>query len=210
MSMLVFVDESGDSGMKGKRGTSPLFVIAAVIFEEDEEAEACDSIIEETKRKLFKNPATEFHFSKCSDDYRQRFFEAVASSQFFYLAFVLNKEKIWGPGFQDKSSFYKYTASLLFENAKPHLKAASVTIDRCGNREFRQQLDRYLKRKINTHREIIRKVKCESSNSNNLLQLADMICGAVARSFREDKEHPNRFRKIIGLRELNVQVWPRV
>lgn len=207
--MLVFVDESGDAGMKGKQGTSQLFVITAVIFEENEEAEECDRIIEETKKKMFKNTAAEFHFSKCSDDLRQRFFEAVAGSQFFYLSFVLNKQKIWGPGFQDKSSFYKYTASLLFENAKPHLKGASVTIDRCGNREFRQQLERYLKRKINTHHEVIRKVKSEPSNSNNLLQLADMICGAVARSFREDKEDPNRFRKIIGLRELSIQVWPR-
>jgi hypothetical protein len=207
--MLVFVDESGDAGMKGKPGTSALFVISAVIFEENEEAEECDRVIEKTKIKLFGSPNTEFHFSKCSDEFRQSFFEAVASSQFFYLSFVLNKEKIWGPGFQDKSSFYKYTASLLFENAKPHLKQASVTIDRCGNREFRQQLERYLKRKINTHQEVIRKVKSEPSDSNNLLQLADMICGAVARSYRTDKVDPNQFRKIIGLRELNVQVWPR-
>lgn len=207
--MLVFVDESGDPGMKGKQGTSPHFVITAVIFEENEEAEECDRLIEQAKRKLFKNPAAEFHFSKCSDEFRQCFFEAVATSQFFYLSFVLNKKKVWGPGFQDKTSFYKYVASLLFENAKPHLRDASVTIDRCGNRDFRQQLERYLKRKINTHNRLIRKVKSEPSNSNNLLQLADMICGAVARSFREDKEDPNQFRRMIGLRELHTQVWPK-
>ncbi len=34
--MLVFVDESGDSGMKGKEGSSALFVITAVLFEENE------------------------------------------------------------------------------------------------------------------------------------------------------------------------------
>lgn len=79
--------------MKGKRGTSPFFVITAVIFEENEEAEECDRIIEETKRRLFKNTTTEFHFSNCSDEFRQSFFEAIASSQFFYLSFVLNKQK---------------------------------------------------------------------------------------------------------------------
>jgi len=40
--MLVFVDESGDCGIKGKAGSSQLFVIAAVIFEENLSAEACD------------------------------------------------------------------------------------------------------------------------------------------------------------------------
>jgi hypothetical protein len=43
--MLVFVDESGDSGMKGKDGSSAFFVINAVLFEENESAEECDRAI---------------------------------------------------------------------------------------------------------------------------------------------------------------------
>ncbi len=40
--MLVFIDESGDTGLKIDKGSSKYFVIALVIFEDHEEAIACD------------------------------------------------------------------------------------------------------------------------------------------------------------------------
>jgi len=207
--MLVFVDESGDCGMKRKDGTSAFFVITAVTFEDNGDAEACDAKISELRTKCFQQKNSEFHFTKCCDAYREEFLRGVAPFDFFYMSFALNKAKLYGPGFNYKDSFYKYTAKLLFENAKPYLRDASVLIDKSGNREFRKQLEKYLKSRINTDREIIRKVKTEVSHSNNLLQLADMICGSVARSFKTDKLDRFRFRKIVAHRELEVQMWPR-
>jgi hypothetical protein len=207
--MLVFVDESGDSGMKGKQGSSLYFVVTAVLFEENEAAEACDVCIDQLRGELYLHPRAEFHFNKCSDAHREKFFRAVAPMDFFYLSLVLNKAKLWGPGFNYKEPFYKYATRLLFENAKPQLSRASVTIDQSGDRDFTRELSGYLKRRINTHGEVIRKVKSEHSHSNNLLQLADMICGAVGRSYRTDKSRPRVFRNMIGHRELSVQLWPK-
>jgi hypothetical protein len=209
--MLVFVDESGDPGMKGKAGSSAYFIISAVIFEENDAAEDCDAQIEALREQLFKGAHREFHFNKLSDRFREDFFRTIAPHDFFHISFALNKAKLYGPGFQYKDSFYKYTANLLFENAKPYLRDASVVIDRSGNREFRQQLEKYLKRKINTDGQIIRKVKSEPSHSNNLIQMADMVCGAIGRSFKEGTvEDRVRFRKMIGHRELDVQLWPKL
>lgn len=208
--MLVFVDESGDPGIKGKQGSSRFFIVTAVLFEEEEEAMACDNRIGEIRTELRMHPGAEFHFNKCCDAHRMHFLHGVANMQFFYLSFVLNKSELTGPGFAYKESLYKYATRLLFENAKGRLTRASITIDKSGNREFNQQLQSYLKRKLNTDAEIIRKVKCEASHSNNLLQLADMVCGAVARSFNREKNNARVFRKAIGHRELEVQVWPRV
>ena len=207
--MLVFVDESGDPGMRQKRGSSALFIIAAVIFVENEDAEACDLRIDELRRQCFGNSTTEFKFNKCCRAYRLSFLQGIAGKEFLYLAFVLNKDKLYGPGFREKDSFYKFTSKLLFENAKPFLSEASVTIDGSGNREFRRQLQSYLKRKINTDSETIRKVKIEASHGNNLLQLADMVCGAVARSFRDGKADRFHYRKVIGGKELKVIFWPK-
>lgn len=208
--MLVFIDESGDSGIKGKTGSSEFFVIVAVIFEDNEDAECCDARIEKLKHECFKHQNAEFHFSKCNQEMRCRFFSAVAGCDFFYLAFVLNKAKLWGPGFAYKDSFYKYTAKLLFENAKPYLTDATLILDRTGNRDFRTQLEKYLKNKINQKNEVakIRRLKTEASHSNNLIQLADMVCGAVARSFKQ-KDDASEYRKMLGARELSVQVWPK-
>ena len=39
--MLVFVDESGDAGMKLDEGSSEFFVVTAVLFEENDAANDC-------------------------------------------------------------------------------------------------------------------------------------------------------------------------
>ena len=52
---------------------------------------------------------------------------------------------------------------------------------------------------------VVKKVKTARSAGNNLLQLADMVSGAVWRSFKhQDVSH----RQLIAHRELRVQVWP--
>ena len=44
--MLVFIDESGDSGLKINNGSSRYFAVSLVIFADDNEANACDKKIE--------------------------------------------------------------------------------------------------------------------------------------------------------------------
>lgn len=62
--MLVFIDESGDTGLKIKKGSSRYFVIALVSFEENEEAIACDQRIGFLKRELKLPERFEFKFGK--------------------------------------------------------------------------------------------------------------------------------------------------
>ena len=206
--MLVFIDESGDTGLKIKQGSSRYFVIALVSFEEDEEAIACDQRIQLLKREL-KLPADfEFKFSKLRKDIRIKFFEAVLPYVFFYYGIVINKDpsKLYGDGFKIKESFYKYTCSLVFENAKPHLKEATIIIDGSGSREFKKQFSTYLRKKVGTS--VIKKIKIQSSHNNNLIQLADMIAGAINRSFSQ-KGDKDIYRKIIKSKEIYVQIWPK-
>ncbi|HXH50166.1 MAG TPA: DUF3800 domain-containing protein [Terriglobia bacterium] len=208
--MLIFLDESGDCGMKDRQGSSKYFVVTTVLFEENDAASACDIHIGEMRAALRLHEDYEFHFNRCSDFIREQFLKGVIDQDFFYSAVVLNKAKLWGEGFKDKNSFYKYTTRLVFENIKEHLQRATVVIDRCGERRFRDSIGSYLRRKINDgNPELIKKVKMEPSHSNNLLQLVDMVSGAIFRSFRHDKKNRRFFRKIISSRELRVQVWPR-
>ena len=142
--MLVFIDESGDTGLKVNRGSSRYFVIGLISFEENDEALACDQRIELLKRELKLPKGSEFKFGKLRKEQRIKFFEAVLPYSFFYFAIVLNKDtnKLYGEGFAIKESFYKYTCSLVFENAKPYLKNATVIIDGSGSREFKRGVSR--------------------------------------------------------------------
>ena len=205
--MLVFIDESGDCGMKNRPGTSAFFIVTAVLFEDHEDAEACDERIIALRRELKVAEQYEFKFSWCSSRIRECFLRATAQFDYFYSSMVINKAGLWGEGFKYKEPFYKYTTKLVFENCKPRLQDAKVVIDKCGDREFREQLSKYLKSRINSKGfQYIRKVTMEASHANNLLQLADMVCGAVARCY-SNKKGATSYRKIIAHRELGVQVW---
>lgn len=209
--MLVFIDESGDPGRK--KGSSPYFTIALVAFEENDEANACDQRIELLRRELNK-PGMEFHFKHNSEKIRTAFLDAVSPYSFFYYGIVINKDpsKLTGPGFADKHSFYKYACRLVFENAKEKLTDAIVVIDRSGSLEFKQQLEKYLRAKIGINgnrRQLIRKIKMQRSSSNNLLQLADYIAGAINRSVQGKRKRSDEYRKRIAHREIYVQIWPK-
>jgi len=207
--MLVFLDESGDPGMSGRRNTSPVFVITAVVFTDPDQAERCAQAICELRRELRLSERFEFHFNKCSDRFRAAFLERVAGYGFYNHSFVVNKDKLLGDGFRQKSSFYKFVCGMVAENLKPHLKNASLTFDKCGDRLFKSQLSKYLKNRINTEEHCaIRKIKFEESHTNQLLQLADMVCGAVARSRKSGEVNAGRFRAIIKSREWKLRVWP--
>src|SRR4051794_33931491 len=89
--MLVFIDESGDPGFKFDQGSSRFFTVALVVFEESEEAVACDNRIELLHREV--QWTGEFHFKRNPDHVREAFLRAVAPYNFFYYGVVINKER---------------------------------------------------------------------------------------------------------------------
>lgn len=208
--MLVFIDESGDPGLNIELGSSPYFAVSLVVFEDDDEAVACDKRIDLLRREIGWKIDSEFHFRRNSDRVREAFLKAVQPYSFFYYGIVINKAKLYGEGFKNKESFYKYACRLVFENAKEKLHDATVIIDRSGSNDFRNQLSSYLKRHMNDDQiRLIKKVKMQNSTSNNLLQLADYVASVINRSVQHQKNNADGFRKIIAHREIFVQVWPK-
>ncbi len=206
--MLAFIDESGDAGMKLDSGSSPYFCILAAIFKDDFSADACDRAIDLLRRETGKPSSYEFHFSRCPTSMRQSFLRCVAHEQFSYHAFVLDKAKLFAPRFKNSKDLYEFAVSIVCENASDILKNAKVVIDRNGNREFLQRLQSTLKARLNGDGlRVVRKVVMQDSKANNLVQLADMACGAVAHSITAGD---HRFRELIRRSaEQRVQIWPK-
>jgi hypothetical protein len=208
--MLCFVDESGDTGLKVGQGSSPLFTVTLVLFSDNDDATACDQRITLLRRELAIPADFEFHFSETPKKIKEAFFKAVVPYNFFYLAITINKAALYGEGFKFKNSFYKYACNLVFENAKAHLDNSIVVFDGSGSRQFKRQLETYLKKKINEgDSSRIKKVRVQDSSKNNLIQLADMVCGTISQSIKHTKAGSGEYRKMISHREVFCQVWPQ-
>jgi len=209
--MLVFIDESGDTGRKISQGSSKYFVVSLVLFEDNDEALACDQRIELLKRELGKNTCFEFHFQDNSEKIRQKFLESIVPYSFTYFSVVIDKnpKKLIGEGFNVKESFYKYACNMVFSNAKPYLDNATVILDKLGSPTFQRKLKKYLSVKTNSSdRKIIKKLKQQNLRSNNLLQLADYVSGTINLKYQRKKNWQSYY-KFLSSKEMWVQKWPK-
>jgi hypothetical protein len=205
--MLVLIDESGDCGLKFGNGSSELFVCVAVVFSDAFSADACERAINGLRFKLHKPTGFEFHFSECSNRVREAFFKTVNHETFRYAGFVVDKRKLYGERFRDPKQVYEFSVGIVCEQVKPLLHNSKIILDKSGDRAFKLRLEKTLKRQMTNLDGScnIRKVTMEHSHSNSLVQLADMVCGALARSCATSDD---RFRDLIRGREKFVQTWP--
>ncbi len=200
--MLVFIDESGDAGFKLEAGSSPVFVAAMVIFDTSEDAARTQAIIEESEARKHHKP--EFKFNRCSDNVRDLFFRTVCRCPFLVRAIVVRKQRIWSPRLMaDKDRFYEYFIKAMMTYSNGRLRDARVVIDGSGDREFRQDLNAALRRRLG--RGIVRHIRFKDSKGDVLVQLADMCAGAIARSYRPTRSDKDRWRA--ALRPRIDDVW---
>jgi len=200
--MLVFVDESGDAGFKLQTGSSDFFVMALVIFDDNLEAEKTSLAIKELRRKLKLKDKFEFKFNKTNKKFRKTFFNGVKSFKFKVRAIVVKKELIHSQGLRNnKEKFYNYVSMQLLKQSLKSIRNAKLKFDKRGERALRDQLRVYLSNRLdNKHNQIFTDLKFVDSRQNTLIQLADMVSGAIFSDFtKKDSEYLGmlkRFRRI--------------
>ena len=211
--MLTFVDESGDPGLKFDKGSSSKFVITAVHFRDPLEAERCSQAIDELRLGLKLSPHKEFHFANDKPTLKSEFLRRVVQFDFVYCAYVLDKRLLTDPNFKRKDHLYKHAVQMAFESMEALWVDTTIIFDRCGGREFTQELKNYIRKQFKERQQEdgrvrIKEIKSAESHKDNLLQLADMACGAVNRSYLS-KDDAWSYRNIIRKKEHQVQIWPQ-
>ena len=78
-----------------------------------------------------------------------------------------------------------------------------MIIDESGDRQFRYDLKRYLRQ--NSPKGAIRDGRLKKSHKDSLLQLADICVGAIARSYRTDRNNHRRWRDMVA--EKIDDIW---
>lgn len=206
--MLVFVDESGDTGLKFNQGSSTYFAVTLVIFADAEEAERVRQRLDILRTELRLPLAYEFHFYRNNVDIRRAFFRAVRGYDFRFFTLVVDKRKLSGGDLQSRASFYRAICGVAFDGAKHLLHEANVKFDEGGEKLARNELASFLKQRLNaTGVQHIKKIKTQDSKVSNLIQMADMVCGAVYRSYHNEADAAE-YRNMIKHREDSVLLWP--
>ncbi len=208
--MRVFVDESGDTGFKFEKQSSRYFAVAMVIFEnEEKEAKASQRI--DMLRQELQSPNIEFHFAKNKDATRKAFFTAAKDMDFTAFIFVADKTRLSQSDFKDRDTFYKSICGSAFERAKYLMRNADVLFDESGGEKFKKELGSYLRKRVNSDAKNIKNVGTEksagTSQSSSLIQLADMVCGAVYRSL-QGGDDAEVYQKMIKHKLDAVIFWP--
>ena len=189
-----------------------MFAIAAVHFESSQEAERFNQAIDDLRKELKLSPHKEFHFSNDKPTLKIAFLQCAAQFDFVYGAFVLDKTLLTDPSFKQQNYLYKFAVQKAFESLEGLWNNTTIVFDRCGGHEFTKVLKnhiRLLSREWSSGdgRVRIKDVKSAQAHKSNLLQLADMTCGAVFRSY-SSKNDALEFRDIIRNKEHCVQIWP--
>lgn len=200
--MLIFIDESGDPGFKLGRGSSSHFVVSMVIFDEDEHAQSTAETIKQALADLKIKP--EFKFNKSRNVIRDAFFEKVKSCKFRVRALVVDKEKIYSKNLrEDDEKFYNYFVRLLIDFKELKLNNVSIKIDGSGDREFKKELHRYLRSQVKSDFKL--KIELVDSHKNHLIQLADMVAGAIAKSYpNQERQANSSWKQAMGKKIENI------
>jgi len=199
--LLVLIDESGDAGFKTHRASSPVFSLVMVIFRETKEAERASAAIKALQDEHCIFP--EFKFSGTQNRVKDAFFQAVTPFDFTVRAVVVQKDRIRSPHLKTHTErFYSFFMRNMMSHDGGILKGARVKIDGSGSRKFKKEMVSYLRR--HTADGALGRVTFERSHSDHLIQLADMVSGAVHRSYHPDKANHDRWRQMLESKVENV------
>lgn len=186
--MLIFVDDSGDPGFQLLKGSSAIFVIALVIFDDNLVAEETAVALKKLRRELGFPDTVEFKFHKSRKEVKKRFLEKCSKFNFRIRAIVVKKENINKSNYLriNTGSFFNYIVAQVLKNNQGTIKRAKLRFDKRGERRIRDKLRVYLSHELdNKKKNIFTELKFVDSKGNILIQLADMISGCIASYYKK-------------------------
>jgi hypothetical protein len=186
---IAFIDESGDPGFDFAKGASEHFVMAMVGFETKEHTNTAIGVMENLKSRF--RVKEEFKFSGSTAFLRQSFFETIARLDFTVSATVVHKKLLSVP----IPNFYKYTLRCLLDASQ--VQEANIILDGKNSKNLTNKLKSYLKKECLYP---IQQLRLKDSRKDSLLQLADMVAGAIMRTYsRQDATYFDLIRPKIKI-----------
>ena len=180
---LIFIDDSGCTGFKFGRGSTDYFGIAAVFFDDDLDAEETALKIKRLRRSLGWHDLHEFKFRKTSKELTKQFFNAVQPCTFRVVTALIDKRTVTDIKMTKNPRLFYYNVILQTIRAGGNLDKVNIYIDGEAGRKYSQKVKTYIRQ--NLPKNAVNKVSFKDSNTDSLVQLADMIVGALLHTTEE-------------------------
>lgn len=174
-------------------------MICSVIFDDDLEAEKTAIAIKELRRDLGFSDKVEFKFNGSRKKIKEAFLNIVNKCDFRIRVLIVDKKFIRSDELKNsKDSFYSYFIKTLLKHNNDTIINASIKIDGSGDRTFRRSFLTYLRLQLNCkQRKTMKQCRLVNSKNNVLIQLADMLAGAIRRSYDVTKSDHLLYKEII-------------
>jgi hypothetical protein len=179
--MMIFIDESGDTGFK--TGSSVYFILVAVIFDRLESANLSAEII---RSEIIKNYKVnfEFHFSSNQNSTRIRFLELIQNLDFKWTYVIIDKSKISQFNTRNNDYITQKIAFDLCQKIEKYLGNSKIIFDKKDSKNYYTKLAKYLKSEFNSNNTLIKKIAYSDSHKEVLLQIADYCVGIVNQTIK--------------------------
>lgn len=193
-------DESGDVSFNFGKGASRYFVMAVIATTQPENIR---QVLADVKKEFNLSPSYEFSFNDISSaSLRLRIFQALQTAEFEAWALVVDKTTLSMPfSVMRRLDFYLFCITELLQTipSEKREKATLILDEFGGEPDLPLEFRRYMKRR-NIPRHFSR-VLTKRSKSEPLIQVADLIAGAV---FRRDAQQDADAFDMIEKKFINI------
>ena len=206
-----FTDESGAFGWEfEKENVSTHFVITAIIVKE-EDVLLLREKTEEVRKKYFQNG--EMKSSSIGKNYerRRRLIADLLPLPFSIFTVVIDKrELVEMKGLKFKPSFYKFMNNIVHKELRRAFSKITIVADEIGGSEYMQSFSKYVKDKQDIPT-LFGEVDFyfEESRNDVIIQLADVICGTIARRYNKNIPDEPDFIKMLEKKTIRIEMYPK-
>lgn len=188
MTKFIYIDESGDLGLKTSKTSTKHFVVAAVLVADESTKIELEAILIRFKKDVGIPTAHELKFHSLSDKNKVELLSKIKKLPLEFYGFVVQKEQFTRQrGIDRPIDLQQQMLTLLFTTLKEKLKTAIVTIDRSIDARL-VALTRTAIRRAVGHNTSFKVVFARSKNQPGL-QVADLVAGSILRRYeRQDSK----------------------
>ena len=211
----VFIDDSGDAGMKLEQGSSKYIVMAACVFYSRKSIVEFLSVIDTLRSRHTSHEKTirykrEFKYSKTKLALKDEYFNAIKNCNFYVRVIFIDKNDLYSPHLRSNPEDLKmYMIKQVLTQTRGKITRAKVIIDGKDKRAFGFSGGaEYLRKTVNSkNHHPIQSAEFADSKDNELIQLADMIAGAVHGLLRGNPDSENHVRTFRGRTYQPYGTW---